>query len=150
MIGAIGHGFIFGEGALDGGPRTATVKDITPVTCSIVEYETLLESINSDSRFALSLVLTLISRSRFAARRMKSLALDTVYQRLRVLMGCEPRIIEITQQEIGEMIGASRDMVTKIFRDPNKGGYIRTARGSVELLKALPQSWKFQGGSLSY
>src|SRR5207248_6859598 len=32
---------------------------------------------------------------------------------------------KLTQQEIAERVGASRDMVSRIFRDLNAGGYIK-------------------------
>ncbi len=141
VIGIFGPGVLLGEGALDGGPRSATVEAITPVTALAVSYVTLKEEMQRDPSFAFEVVMLLIARSRHSTARIKSLALDTAYRRLRALLGPEPSLVVTTQQEIADLIGASRDMVTRIFRDLVRGGYIRTTKGKVEIVKTLPANW---------
>jgi CRP/FNR family cyclic AMP-dependent transcriptional regulator len=149
VLGTYGPGTLFGEGAFDGGPRTASVEATSNVTCAVVQYSNLRAHIAADPAFAMALLTELITRSRSVMTRMKGLALDSVYQRLRALIEAESieqegmRILgpEWTQQEIANRLGSSRDMVTKIFRELTKGGYLEVARGKIGVLKPLPKGW---------
>lgn len=149
VIGTFGPGTLFGEGSLDGGPRTASVEAVSQLLCATVPYASVTASMTSDPAFAVTLLMELIVRSRATARRMKSLALDSVYQRLRILIDNQPSDangmrqlgLDWSQQEIADRLGASRDMVAKIFRELTKGGYIRVGRKAIQVLKSLPKAW---------
>ena len=149
VIGAYGPGSLFGEGSLDGGPRTASVEALAELECSVVPYAKLKAAMAGDPAFAMALLTELIARGRATARRMKSLALDSVYQRLRAMIDNEAidrdgvRVLgpDWSQQEIANRLGSSRDMVTKIFRELSKGGYIAVGRGETRILRPLPKAW---------
>ncbi len=148
VIGTYGPGALFGEGSLDGGPRTATVEAMTDIECAEVPYAELRRKLESDPAFAMTLVMELIGRSRATARRLKNLALGTVYERFRELVMQEPadasgerRLPDWSQQDIAQRIGSSRDMVTRILRELGKGGYVRSGRGQITVLKELPRRW---------
>jgi CRP/FNR family cyclic AMP-dependent transcriptional regulator len=47
----------------------------------------------------------------------------------------------LTQAEIGERVGATREMVGRILRDLARGGYVETARGRIAILKRPPRRW---------
>jgi CRP/FNR family cyclic AMP-dependent transcriptional regulator len=80
---------------------------------------------------------------------VKSLALDDVYSRLSALLQRlsvaegERRVIaqRLTQQDIAEHIGASREMVSRILKELTVGGYVEVKAGRIALLKKLPASW---------
>lgn len=149
MIGTYGPGTLFGEGSLDGGPRTASVEAVSDLTCSVLPYDKLKAAMAGDPAFAMTLLTEMIVRGRATARRMKSLALDSVYQRLRAMIateavdnhGVSTLGPDWSQQEIANRLGASRDMVTKIFRELSKGGYIAVGRGETRVLRPLPKAW---------
>lgn len=149
VFGAFGPGTIFGEVSLDSGPRTASVEALTDCRCADVPYTELYQRMAADQGFAMTLLAELIRRSRASTMRIKSLALDTVYQRLRALIDSESveqdgmRCLgpELSQQEIANRLGASRDMVTRIFRDLTKGEYIETSRSGTRILRPLPREW---------
>lgn len=149
VFGIVGSGAIFGEGALDGGPRTASVEAVSDGSCAAVPYALISQRITNDAQFALILINELIARSRSSTGRMKSLALETVYQRLCKLLVQEGSLrngvqilgAEWTQQAIANQIGSSRDMVTRIFRELVKGNYIATQRGETQVLRPLPKGW---------
>lgn len=149
VIGSYGPGSLFGEGSLDGGPRTATVEAVTELFCARITYDELREKLTTDGKFALALTMELIARSRVNARRMKSLALGSVYQRFREFVDQEAITTEgmsqladgWSQQEIANRLGSSRDMVTKILRELGKGGYVRARRSQLTILKPLPKRW---------
>jgi CRP/FNR family cyclic AMP-dependent transcriptional regulator len=147
VIGTYGPGTLFGEVALDGGPRTASVAATADVICSVVEYDDIKARMQSNPKFAMHLLAELIRRSRATTQRMKGLALESVYQRLRHLIEAEAQaengrtVLGWSQQEIADRLGSSRDMVTKIFRELTRGGYIERARGVTYILKNLPPDW---------
>ena len=149
VFGAYGPGTLFGEGSLDGGPRTASVESMSECACAVVPYADLRQRMAGDPLFAMTLLTELIMRSRASTLRIKSLALDSVYERLRALIEAEAvehngiRALspDCSQQEIANRLGSSRDMVTKIFRELAKGGYIETGRGGTRILRALPKAW---------
>ena len=47
----------------------------------------------------------------------------------------------LTQQDIAERVGASREMVSRIFKPLTEGGYVEQRRGRIVLLRKLPQHW---------
>jgi CRP/FNR family cyclic AMP-dependent transcriptional regulator len=159
VIGTYGVGTLFGEGALDGGPRTASVEALTGLECAQISYADLRQKLAEDPAFALALTMELIGRSRSTARRLKLLALGSVYERFRDLAEQEARPVdggsckadatdgpralppEWTQQEIAQRLGASRDMLTRILRELGKGGYVDVGRGRIILLRPLPRRW---------
>ena len=85
---------------------------------------------------------------RQATESVKSLALEDVYARVVRLLtdlsdpveGGQRRVRErLTQQDIADRIGASREMVSRIFKDLSAGGYIdlRTS-GHIVIVRKPP------------
>jgi CRP/FNR family cyclic AMP-dependent transcriptional regulator len=46
-----------------------------------------------------------------------------------------------THAEIGQRVGATREMVGRVLRDLARGGYIRSDRGRIAVLRTLPRRW---------
>lgn len=149
VIGTYGPGALFGEGSLDGGPRTASVEAVSEIQCAMLSYDELRTKLAADARFATALTMELIGRSRSTARRLKTLALGTVYERFRELVEQEAQVRDgvrqlpndWSHQEIANRIGSSRDMVTKILKELGKGDYVAVSRGRIALLRDLPKRW---------
>jgi CRP/FNR family cyclic AMP-dependent transcriptional regulator len=144
-----GPGEYVGEVPLDGGVRSASVMTLEPTTCALVTGGNLREFIATHPDFALHLIRNLILRLRTLTDSVKSLALDDVYsrvvgllQKLAVPEG-EHRAVpqRLTQQEIADRVGASREMVNRIFKDLTIGGYLSVKSGRIVLLKNLPAAW---------
>jgi CRP/FNR family cyclic AMP-dependent transcriptional regulator len=135
--------------ALQGGTRTATVEAASNCLCAEVPYATLKTRLAENPDFAFFLISTLIGRSRSATESAKNLALKTVYQRVIELLEREsvqengstliPR--KMSQQELANLVGASRDMVSKIFKDLTIGGYVVINDKKIVILKNLPKRW---------
>ena len=47
----------------------------------------------------------------------------------------------LTQQDIAERVGSSREMVSRIFKELTTGGYIAIDSGQLKILKKLPARW---------
>jgi CRP/FNR family cyclic AMP-dependent transcriptional regulator len=144
-----GPGEYVGEMAMDGGGRSASVMTLEPTTCAVVPGAQLRDFILTHPDFALHLIHNLIHRMRMLTDSMKSLALDDVYsrvvgllQRLSVPEGPH-RVLpqRMTQQDIAERVGSSREMVSRIFKELTVGGYVRVAAGRITILKTPPAGW---------
>jgi CRP/FNR family cyclic AMP-dependent transcriptional regulator len=47
----------------------------------------------------------------------------------------------MTQQDIADRVGASREMISRIFKQLTQGGYVTTRQRQIVLLKKLPAGW---------
>jgi CRP/FNR family cyclic AMP-dependent transcriptional regulator len=47
----------------------------------------------------------------------------------------------LTQQDIAERVGSSREMVSRVLKPLTVGGYIEQRDGRIVLLKKLPARW---------
>jgi CRP/FNR family cyclic AMP-dependent transcriptional regulator len=140
-----------GEMSLDGGPRSAHVEALEASLCSVVTRDTLLAYIASHPEFALELMSRLIRRARLATESARSVALIDVYGRLVLLLNqlaCEPdpeglRALRerITHQAMAQHLACSREMVSRLMRDLEIGGYVAVRERWIWLLKPLPTRW---------
>ena len=55
----------------------------------------------------------------------------------------EVRVVadRMTQQDIADRVGASREMISRIFKDLAVGGYIAIERHRITILKKPPAAW---------
>jgi CRP/FNR family cyclic AMP-dependent transcriptional regulator len=146
----LGPGEYFGEMTLDGGPRSASVMTMEPTTCVVVSGANVRDFLGTHPDFALHLVRKLIALVRRSTDTVKRLALDDVYTRISKLLlelavadeGGRLAVNErLTQQDIADRVGSSREMVSRIFKQLTIGGYVATEGRRIVLLKKLPARW---------
>lgn len=140
-----------GEMSLDGGPRSANVEAAEPSTCAVVSRATLLAYIGEHPEFALELMARLIRRARLATESARSVALIDVYGRLVRLLNSLAQIPNergeralkerMTHQQMAQHLACSREMVSRLLKDLETGGYIEVRERWVWLLKTLPARW---------
>lgn len=145
-----GPGEILGELALDGGDRCASVVAVEPTRCAFITHATVRERLAGDPDLALDLIALLIERARIATHRSKELGLANVYQRvarlLEALAEPDPTGVlsvreRLSQQAIAGRIGASRDMVRRVFKALIEGGYVQMDGRAIRILRKLPADW---------
>lgn len=141
-------GNYFGELALiDGAVRSASVMTLQPTELQIISQQDFQQFLATDSGASLALMKAMARRIRTLTNSVRDLALLDVYGRVASLLqqraSAETGRIEpkLTHQEIADMVGASREMVSRIMRELAVGGYIEQAAGSIVLRKALPRGW---------
>lgn len=143
-------GDYFAEMWLDGGPRSASVMTLEPSICSIVSRAALREHLADEPEFALELVAQVIRRARAATETARNMALLDVYGRVIVTLESQQgpakpdapiTLTQITHQNIASRVGASREMVSRLLKDLEKGGYIELGVKRITLLKKLPARW---------
>lgn len=145
-----GPGEYFGEMSLDGQPRSASVMTLEPCTCVVVPGAEVRDLLASHPDFALHMMHKLAGLLRRSTENVKSLALDSVYQRVARLLdelalpaadGRRPLRERLTQQDIAERVGASREMVSRVFKQLTIGGYVAVQGREITLQKKLPADW---------
>jgi CRP/FNR family cyclic AMP-dependent transcriptional regulator len=144
-----GPGEYFGEMSLDGGPRSASVMTLEPTTCVVVPGSQVREVLAAHPDFALHLIRKLIALLRHSTCTVKSLALDDVYNRVVRLLqqlavpegGAFVVPQALTQQDIADRVGSSREMVSRIFKQLSEGGYVSLRGRRIELRQKLPARW---------
>jgi CRP/FNR family cyclic AMP-dependent transcriptional regulator len=143
-----GAGDYVGEMSLDGAPRSASVMTMEPTTCAIVNRAQFRDFLAANPDFAQHLIHTLIHRVRSATENIKSLALSDVYGRLVRLINAlavehEGRLAvveRLTQQDIADRVGSSREMVNRVMKDLTTGGYVVTRDGRHVIVRKLPSA----------
>jgi CRP/FNR family cyclic AMP-dependent transcriptional regulator len=144
-----GPGEYVGEMSLDGSPRSASVVTLEPTTCALVNRASFREFILAHPDFALHLIERLIQRVRLTTENVKSLALSDGYGRLvKLLLALavehDGKLIvpeKLTQQDIAERVGASRDMISRLLKDLVAGGYLSIQDRTISILKKPPPGW---------
>jgi CRP/FNR family cyclic AMP-dependent transcriptional regulator len=141
-----GPGEYLGELSLDGSKRSASVKTIEASTCCVVQAAQLPEFLAEHPEFALHLTQKLTRMVRRLTEQVKSLALQDVYGRMVRLLtelsdqvGAERLVREkLTQQDIADRVGSSREMVNRVMKDLTTGGYVTLRDGRHVILRKLP------------
>lgn len=145
-----GPGEYFGELALfDEAPRSASVAALESCKVLIVTKAQLQETIRERPQISLALLKGLSMRVRMLTESVRSLALLDVFGRLvKTLYSLAEEkdgvlIIDqkLTQQNLANRIGASREMISRIMHDLVEGGYISIKGKRVSIRKTIPSSW---------
>ena len=148
--GTIQAGDYFGEMSLDGGPRSASVMTLDACLCSLVPRASVQQHLADEPGFAISLVSQVIRRARSATETARQMALLDVYGRvIHTLEGQQGpasqhapvELTQITHQQIASRVGASREMVSRLLKDLEKGGYVELGIKRITLKKKLPARW---------
>ncbi len=145
-----GPGEYVGEMSLDGGPRSASVSTEEASVCAVVSGQALRQHLAANPEFTLELIQRLIRRTRLATASARSLALLDAYGRLARLFdglavarpdGSRQVAQRLTHQDIARRIGCSRELVSRILKDLQQGGYIAVDAQRYTLLRKLPAKW---------
>jgi CRP/FNR family cyclic AMP-dependent transcriptional regulator len=144
ILAVIGSGEFFGEMSLiDDAPRSASV--ITLETCEFmaVGKDTFKTILMQSPELCMAVMRGLVRRLREADMKIETLALLDVYGRVaRVLLDFSElvngeRVVrnKLPRQEIAKMIGASREMVSRVMKGLEIDGYIVPMPGGQLVLR---------------
>lgn len=141
-----GHGAHHGELSLiDGEPHAATLRCQTACQVLVIEGDDFLRYVEQSPALAQLLMQTMVTRLRVANRRISSLALQDVRERVISALGEAGELTDdgcilpsgISRTELASRIGASREMVSRVMKSLQENGTLRqqpdgTLRLSVE------------------
>jgi CRP/FNR family transcriptional regulator, cyclic AMP receptor protein len=142
ILSILGPGEFFGEmGLIDDSPRSASVVGIEPCELLSIAKRDFNKCLAENFEMAMAVMRGLVRRLREADRKIGSLALLDVYGRVARLLldmaetvdGQKMVTKRLPKQDIAKMIGASREMVSRVMKDLQLGGYIEM-RGSTIVL----------------
>jgi CRP/FNR family transcriptional regulator, cyclic AMP receptor protein len=141
-----GAGEYFGEMALDGGPREASVMTLEPSQLAVILSGDFRAFVVEHADVALRLFENLSRVARGINQKIRGVAMLDVYGRVaRVLLELaverEGKLVipdKLTQRDIANRVGASREMINRILRELSAGGYVTVSAGRITIHKAPP------------
>lgn len=146
-----GAGAVIGDIALlDDEPRSASVSTLEKTSAIMIGKASFIQCLKESPEMGLGIIRSLTQRLRHATEGSRSLALDNVYRRLADKLqelGVDKTETtsrlekKYSHQDLGNMIGASREMVGKVMAELVKGEYIQLEDGVIHILKKLPRNW---------
>ena len=139
------EGDIFGEIALlDGHPRTADATAMTDCELMVIERRDFIPFLRSQPDLAIQIIEILCSRLRRTTEQVQDVTFLNLPSRLAktllrltadaVKPSSAPKVA-ITQREISQIVGRSRESTNKQLRSWAKHGLIRLERGAVVVLR---------------
>jgi CRP/FNR family cyclic AMP-dependent transcriptional regulator len=137
----------FGEMSFfDRNSRCATVITREKCTLMVLPRKAFFEFAARHPEIYKNLIKALLEKLRRATQQIEELAFLDVYGRLaRFLIenqNAEGVIEEkLTQQELADMVGSSRETVNRIFNELVGGGFIEKEKGRILVKKKLPYSF---------
>jgi CRP/FNR family cyclic AMP-dependent transcriptional regulator len=141
----------FGELALlDDDKRSASVRTMEKSGFCIIYKEDFNKVLDQHPNIAKTLIRNLTRRVRKLTQDVKALALQDVYGRVTTVLTtlAEPRDEEtavipekLTQQDIADRVGASREMVARILKDLTIGEYISFEGRNIVINGKLPENY---------
>ncbi len=143
ILAILNQGEFFGEmGLIAQAPRSATVTTIEPCELLTITRADFTKCLQGNFDLTMNVIRGLVKRLREADKKIGSLALMDVYGRVaRLLMDMAETIDgqkvvtkKPTKQDIARMIGASREMVSRVMKELQTSGRIEV-RGREILLR---------------
>jgi CRP/FNR family transcriptional regulator/CRP/FNR family cyclic AMP-dependent transcriptional regulator len=145
-VAVLTEGNFFGEmSLLDGQPRSASATALQPTRLLVLDREHFQRHVLAQPHIVAKLLRELSNRLRAADQSIENLALGSVHDRLVHLLGHLGRresvkggagVIERspTHQELAEMVGSSRETITRTLAAMEKSGLIEVDRRKIVLL----------------
>jgi CRP/FNR family cyclic AMP-dependent transcriptional regulator len=145
----LGAGDYCGElSLLDAEPRSASVVALEETIALQLNYTPFDNFLKNHPEISYSIFKTLTARIRQMDRTIFNLTSLDTYGRIVQLLYQEAQdkngtmITErLTQQDIAEMVGSSREMVSRILTELRKGKYIAIDKKRITIAKRLPRHW---------
>ena len=143
ILAILNQGEYFGEmGLIAQAPRSATVTTIEPCELLTITRADFTKCLQGNFDLTMNVIRGLVKRLREADKKIGSLALMDVYGRVARLLlemaetidGQKVVTKKLTKRDIAKMIGASREMVSRVMKELQTSGRIEV-RGRQILLR---------------
>src|SRR6202049_2177200 len=157
ILNLIGAGEIFGEVAvLDGQARTADAIANTNCEIFVIDRREFLPFVRSQPVLTMKFIELLCTRLRWTSDQVEQVILQNLPGRLasalirlteKHKLAPGGRIIAVTQQEISEMVGMTRESINKQLRVWATRNWVRLEHGAIVVLKPEPLQALAEAGS---
>jgi CRP-like cAMP-binding protein len=125
---------------IDGEPHSATVVADQQVDALVLGREDFLRCLSENSAMSFVVMHELVHRLRRSSQKISSLALVGVYGRVATVL-LDAAIADdqhalvirekVSKQDIAKMVGASREMVSRVMKDFEEQGFIQSMEGGM-------------------
>jgi len=159
ILNLIGAGEVFGEmSVLDGRVRSADAIANTNCEILVIDRRDFLPFVHSQPALAMKFIELLCGRLRWTSDQVEQIILQDLPGRLAsALLGLTEkrkvenasRTIAITQQEISEMVGMTRESINKQLRAWAARDWLRLEHGAIVVLNADPLRELVEAGSVA-
>ena len=142
VLAVMGPGQVFGEvSLLDGAPRSATIIALASCELLAIRREPFMAYLEAHPKIATRLLVVLAGRLRRLTKRAEDIAfLDVAGRLAKKLLGLAEEygmalgnqvrvVVKLSQQELGDMVGTSRESVNKHLRAWEQQGIISQQSG---------------------
>ena len=157
ILNLIGPGEIFGEVALlDGLARTADATANTNCEIYVIDRRDFIPFVRSQPALAMKFIELLCTRLRWTSDQVEEVILQNLPGRLasallrlteKHKLAPGGRTIAITQQEISEMVGMTRESINKQLRVWAARHWVRLEHGAIVVLSVGPLQELAEAGS---
>ena len=144
-LGIDGPGDHFADVTLGGEPALVSFVAIADLRVAAIRMIDLKQLLRRHPQVTLVMLMDVVARLRRLVQRTKNLTMVDVYGRVvRVLLASSVETdgkrvsARLTHAEIGQQVGATREMVGRVLRELARGGYVKSERGRITVLRKLP------------
>ena len=144
---AEGPGGHFADATLGGEPILMSIIALEDLRVASIPTVELRDLLLRHPQIAVGLLMDVVTRLRRLLEATRSFTMEDVYARVVKLLLASAvekdgkRVAELTHAEIGHRVGATREMVGRLLRDLARGGYVKSERGKITVLRKPPQRW---------
>jgi CRP/FNR family transcriptional regulator, cyclic AMP receptor protein len=140
IFNVIPSGELFGEIALlDGGPRTADAVAVEDSELMIIDRRDFIPMVRENPDVAMKLIELVCARLRRTSEQVEDIMFLGLPGRLAkalLQLHSQPaagpsHAIRVTQRDLSQMIGVSRESVNKLLRDWQRHGWVKLQRGGL-------------------
>jgi len=149
----IGANEFFGEMSLiDDKPRSASVEAVDQCEVLYVSKAAFMTCLKDNFEVAMMILRSVVSRLREADRKIASLALMDVHGRVaRLIMDLarevdDTWVVDTGSEEMARMVGASREMVSRVLKEMRDNGLIRRDKRKIIVLDRTSMVRQSAGG----
>lgn len=138
----------FADVTLGGEPILMSLIALEDLCIAVIPMTDLNRLLLRHPQLAFALLMDVVARLRRLVQRTKAFTMEDVYGRvvkllLATAVETEGKLVteRLTHAEIGQRVGATREMVGRVLRDLARGGYIQATRGRLTILRKPPSRW---------
>ena len=146
ILSILGPNEFFGEmGLIDNSPRSANVVTLEPCELICISKPDFKRCLAENLEMAMTVMRGLVKRLREADKQIGSLALMDVFGRVARLLletaqdvnGEKVVTKKLSKQDIARMIGASREMVSRVMKHLQEAGYIEVRQDAIVIRDSI-------------
>lgn len=145
MLGIDGPGDHFPDVSLGGEPTLVSRIALSDMRVAAIPMGEMRRLLKRHPRMAYTLLMDVVARLRRMVQRSRHLTMEDVYGRIvKLILAASVevdgrRVSEpMTHAEIGNRVGATREMVGRVLRELARGGYVKNERGRLVVLRKPP------------